>query len=329
LNVTGCTMSQLEGNITMAEIARRCRLSKATVSRALSMPEDQCPVNAETRDKIIRLAKGMGYRPNWRARVFSRQKTHTVGLILSGLLPQHEAIPHQILEAFTRVLRESVDACATINDPADEVVKEVSQSRLPAVAMNASPKIPLPVVTVDDIQGGAQVGRYLRDLGHRRVAMYVNEDALPHYSQEARLRGLAAGLERSDDKAGETSVQFVRDSDDRAMSAMLDQEELPTAIVCYSHYEVMPVLKELWQRKIPVPQRMSVIGFNDVFPMDCTIPSMTMVSVPADKIGNYAATLLLKQINEGAQGEASVRIFPENLVVRQSCTAPSSEPAAR
>jgi LacI family transcriptional regulator len=275
-----------------------------------------------------------------------------VGLILSGLLPQHEAIPHQILEAFTRVLRESgyhvsmvpidgaldwrdlvfgghVDACATINDPADEVVKEVSQSRLPAVAMNASPKIPLPVVTVDDIQGGAQVGRYLRDLGHRRVAMYVNEDALPHYSQEARLRGLAAGLERSDDKAGETSVQFVRDSDDRAMSAMLDQEELPTAIVCYSHYEVMPVLKELWQRKIPVPQRMSVIGFNDVFPMDCTIPSMTMVSVPADKIGNYAATLLLKQINEGAQGEASVRIFPENLVGRQSCTAPSSEPAAR
>src|SRR5947209_18803003 len=159
-------MSQLDGNITMAEIARRCRLSKATVSRALSMPAHECPVHPATRDKIIQLAKGMGYRPNWRARVFSRQKTHTVGLILSGLLPQHEAIPHQILEAFTRVLRQSgyhlsmvpidgaldwrdlvfgghVDGCATINDPAPEVVREVSQCKLPAVAMNTSPKVPL------------------------------------------------------------------------------------------------------------------------------------------------------------------------------------------
>src|SRR5262245_46853074 len=87
---------------TMAEIARRCRLSKATVSRALSLPADRSKVKARTRERILRVAEDLQYHPNWRARAFSRGKTHTVGLIVSGLVPQHEAIPHQILESFTQ-----------------------------------------------------------------------------------------------------------------------------------------------------------------------------------------------------------------------------------
>src|SRR5690348_12275125 len=91
----------------MAEIARRCRLSKATVSRALSLPADRSKVKSRTRERILRVAQDLKYHPNWRARAFSRGKTHTVGLIISGLVPQHEAIPHQILESFSQVLRHS------------------------------------------------------------------------------------------------------------------------------------------------------------------------------------------------------------------------------
>jgi DNA-binding LacI/PurR family transcriptional regulator len=334
-------MAEADKNITMAEIARRCRLSKATVSRALSLPPDKSPVNAKTRERIIRLAQGVGYRPNWRARAFSRRRTRTVGLIISGLLPQHEAIPHQILEGFTRVLRDSgyhlslvpvdgamdwrdlafgghVDGCATINDPSPDVVAELGRTNMPVVAMNASPHIQLPVVTVDDVDGGQQIGRYLRDLGHRRVAMYVNEDAVPHYSHESRLRGLGEGL-RGGAEIGDLSVQFIRDSHDRAMVRLLDQQSLPTAIVCYSHYEAIPLLKGLSERKISVPEQISVATFNDVFPLDCMIPPITTIAIPADKIGILAARQLLKQIQEGKQSEVTCRILPESLIVRQSC----------
>jgi LacI family transcriptional regulator, galactose operon repressor len=335
------------GAPTMAEIARRCRLSKATVSRALSLPAERCLVKPRTREQIIRVAKKLGYRPNWRARAFSRQKTHTVGLIITGLLPQHEAIPHQILEAFTSILRVSgyhlalvpvdgafdwrdlvfgghVDGCATINDEPDEVVAELSRSRMPAVAMNTSARTPLPVVTVDDFQGGQEVGRYLRSLGHQRVAMYVNDAAKPHYSQEDRLRGVTAGLNGAGN--GRASVQFVRDGHERAMFRLLDQRPLPTAIVCYSHYEALPILKEAWERKIKIPEHLSVITFNDVFPLDSTIPSVTRICVPAEKIGIHAARLLLAQMQKGEQAEPSVQVFPETLVLRESCAPPPPPP---
>lgn len=337
----------------MAEIARRCRLSKATVSRALSLPAELSRVNADTRERIIDLAKGMGYRPNWRARAFSQQKTQTVGLIISGLLPQHEAIPHQILEAFTKGLRENgyhlslvpmdgardwrdlvfgghVDGCATINDPTSELVEELTQRNLPTVAMNASPNTPLPVVTADDVQGGREVGRYLANLGHRRVAMYVNDDAVPHFSQQDRLRGVTEGLRavagesdrQDEDRSGAVSVQFVHDSHNGAVARILEQPMLPTALVCYSHYEALPFLRELCKRNIRVPEQMSVITFNDVFPLQCTMPALTTVAVPAEKIGSYAARELLEQIKLGARSEASVKMFKESLVFRESCAPP-------
>ena len=331
----------------MAEIARRCRLSKATVSRALSLPAEQCPLNPKTRQRVIQLATGLGYRPNWRARAFSMQKTRTVGLITAGLLPQHEAIPHQILEAFTHVLRDRgyhlalvpidgaldwrdlvfgghIDGCATINDPPAEVIKEIAESNLPVVAMNARRDTPLPVVTVDDFQGGRELGTYLSDLGHHQIAMYVNGAAQRHYSQLERLRGLTDGLNGGADE--QVSIRFVRDTHDQAMPRLLDDWPLPTAIVCYSHYEVIPLLRELWKRGISVPDEVSVVAFNDVFPLDVTNPPLTTVSVPAEQIGAFAAESLLEQITAGAQAQPSCKVFQETLVIRDSCAA--ARPAA-
>src|SRR3954468_2130786 len=334
------TASDLASGVTMAEIARRCRLSKATVSRALSLPAADCPLNPKTRERVIRLATGLGYRPNWRARAFSMQQTRTVGLITAGLLPQHEAIPHQILEAFTRVLRERgyhlalvpidgalnwrdlvfgghVDGCATINDPPADVVNEIAQSNLPAVAMNAARGTPLPVVTVDDFQGGREVGKYLSELGHHQIAMYVNEHAQRHYSQLERLRGITDALNGGADQ--QVSIRFVRDSHDNAMPRLLDDWPMPSAIVCYSHYEVIPLLRELWTRGIKVPDDLTVFSFNDVFPLDVTNPPLTTVSVPADQIGAFAAESRLEQIRTGKRAEPSWKVFEESLVVRESC----------
>jgi LacI family transcriptional regulator len=328
----------------MAEIARKLRLSKSTVSRALSLPPAGAKVKARTRERILRAAQDLKYRPNWRARAFSRGKTHTVGLIVTGgLVPQHETIPHQILESFTQVLRDRgyhlalvpvdgahdwrdlifgghVDGCATINDPSAEVVRELLRSTLPAVAMNASPRLALPVVTANDFQGGRAVGEYLQSLGHHRVAMYVNDKAISHFSQRDRLRGLIDGIGSAGDD--EVIVQFVRDSHEPAVARILDQRPHATAIVCYSHYEAVPMLREICMRRLRVPDDISLISFNDCFPLDCTIPPLTRVAVPAGEIGEAAALDLLDQIERGRRrGKSKPVIFDERIVLRESCAA--------
>jgi LacI family transcriptional regulator len=333
---------------TMAEIARRCRISKSTVSRALSQPAERCLVAPPTRERILRVARELKYRPNWRGRALSSGKTNTVGLIITGLLPQNEAIPHQLLESFSRVLRNSgyhlalvpidgaldwrdlvfgghVDGCATINDPPLQVVQEIIRSELPAVAMNATPNIGLPVVTADDFQGGRTVGHYLYELGHRRIAMYVNQSAVLHYSQRERLRGIIDGMSgRGTDDAMDQDVvvQFVRASHESAVQRLLEAPPVPSAIVCYSHYEALPILKEIALRGLRVPDDISLITFNDVFPLDCTLPAITRMSVPADKMGEEAGHQLLAQIAGGARPrEPKPRIFTEELIIRDSCAA--------
>jgi LacI family transcriptional regulator len=92
--------------------------------------------------------------------------------------------------------------------------------------------------------------------------------------------------------------------------------------MCYSHYEAMPMLKEFWERGIRVPGQMSMVAFNDVFPMDCTVPPITTVSVPADEIGAEAARVLLRQLEDGAQAPPSAKVFAESLMIRRSCAAP-------
>jgi len=337
---------------TMAEIARRCRISKSTVSRALSQPAERCVVAPPTRERIMRVARELKYRPNWRGRALSNGRTNIVGLIISGLLPQNEAIPHNLLESFSRVLRKSgyhlalvpvdgaidwrdlvfgghVDGCATINDPPDQVVQEIARSELPAVAMNAAPTIALPVVTADDFQGGRTVGRYLYELGHRRVAMYVNDTAVPHYSQRERLRGVIDGMSarrgpesvrEADDE--EVVVQFIHADHETATARLLERKEGPSAVVCYSHYEALPMLQEITLHGLRVPDDISLITFNDVFPLDCMTPAVTRVAVPADQIGAEAANQLLTQITGGARPrESSAKLFEEQLIIRDSCAA--------
>src|SRR4029078_11136183 len=92
------------------------------------------------------------------------------------------------------------------------------------------------------------------------------------------------------------SSRFAGDSHDQAMPRLLDDWPLPTAIVCYSHYEVIPLLRELWKRAISLQNEVSLLAFNDVSPLDVTNPPLTTVSVPAEQIGAFAAESLLEQI---------------------------------
>jgi DNA-binding LacI/PurR family transcriptional regulator len=67
--------SDVQSFASLDEVARACGVSKATASRALSLPDDRCPLNPHTRDRVREQAKLMGYRPNLLAVSLSRSRT--------------------------------------------------------------------------------------------------------------------------------------------------------------------------------------------------------------------------------------------------------------
>ena len=72
---------------TILDLARRAGVSKATASKAMSLPPEQCPVRKETRERILQVAEEIGYRPSWHAKALAHGKSHTVGLLYQGPYP--------------------------------------------------------------------------------------------------------------------------------------------------------------------------------------------------------------------------------------------------
>ena len=98
---------------SLKAIAKACRLSSSTVSRALNMSEEDCPLKPGTRARVRRVAKKMGYQGNAHARALSSGRSNTAGLVFSGSLPHFDGVYQSLIAANTRIanlLRQSGDA---------------------------------------------------------------------------------------------------------------------------------------------------------------------------------------------------------------------------
>lgn len=69
----------MKKNVRLVDIAEKLNLTKVSVSKAL---RDHPDISAETREKVKRVAREMGYRPNLAARSLTSQKSQTIGVII-------------------------------------------------------------------------------------------------------------------------------------------------------------------------------------------------------------------------------------------------------
>lgn len=162
---------------------------------------------------------------------------------------------------------------------------------------------------------------HLRTLGHRRIALLVNEPiGLPSVSQKIeRFETLCAefDLEGSIIVAG---TQFWQSSYDAAYRSMEDVWALsprPTAIFTVSDPGAWAALKWLAQNKVTVPEEVSVLGFEDVAPSRYTHPALTTIRHPIADLARQAITMLTEAAPEST-------LLSPSLVIRES-TGPVSD----
>ncbi|MFI6485499.1 LacI family DNA-binding transcriptional regulator [Nonomuraea sp. NPDC050663] len=340
------------GGARLVDVAREAGVHVGTVSRALN-PATRSRVNTVTAARIIEVAQRLGYETNVVGRALRTHRSHTVGALIPDLTnPLFPRIVRGIEDSLAKAeytalitstdndaLRErkaiavlrnrQVDgfliASARLDDPA---LREIIEASVPLVALNrTSLNAQTSSVVVDDQQGIADVMAHLVTLGHQHIA-HVAGPADTSTGQ-ARLEAFEAALDRYGlQRRPELIVQapsYSIEAGTWCARELFKRGRPFTALVAGNDLLALGVLDVLKENYVPCPERVSVVGFNDIDFAARMSPSLTTVRVPKYELGARGAQLLLDMIYRGRDVETVT--LPVTLMIRGS-TGPPPAPGA-
>ena len=315
--------------LTLREVAKAAGVSVASASRALTRPD---LVSEQLKGQVEHSARALGYIPNAAAQALSGRPRRLVGVVLGGLDDRTVA---SMLDAMAACFAAHDIALlvATGADSEIETAKRVRDLvgrgagamlfgagarpiRPPeAAAMNRLPWASLDATDVeqridtasgfDRARAHALAVRYLRELGHRRVALLAPGGA-------RHVAAVRAALGETDVVLADlvAPVEGARGVADR-MSQLLAPPAPTTALVCGSDTIAARVLDECERQGVAVPQQLSIVGFGDAEWVRHTRPTLTTVRIPAQDAGIAAAEFVLARLEgrPAATGKLSVKLI--------------------
>lgn len=330
--------------LRLADVAERAGVSLATASRALAGRDG---VSQEVADRIRRISADLGYVANPYARTLAGGTSATVGLVVHQVDDPYFS---EIAGGVIQVADEQnllVQICHSGRDPGHElrqirhlIAQQVgiiivagsgytdagfeaeARAALAAyigtggrVAVIGRHSLGVDAVLPDNEAGGRALGVHLLGLGHRRIAVAAGTAGLTTVVD--RQAGVLAALAKAGIAAADVPVvhtDFTRDGGRAAAERILADHPATTAIIALNDAMAIGVLSALRARGIPVPDRMSVVGFDDVSVAADLAPSLTTVRLPMTTMGRTALDLALKP----AAARPRRRATGHTLMVRDS-----------
>lgn len=329
--------------VTLTEVARRARVTAATVSNVLRNREK---VRPETAERVLKAIAELGYRPNLNARALAQGRSSTLALMLSNIA--NPFYPEFVLAA-ERAARKAghfLMVCNTDDDAqigraylnqiagtfADGVLvmnTDIAMNELCISAMHNGPillamwehpeKPPaLPCVAVDFAHAGRLAAQHLLELGHRKIGMLIGDGC--GGLQDARSDGFHAALAEGGVACAAAELQ-VRDSIDAGHAACLTlmaaHPEL-TAIFASNDLLAIGAIQALVGMGLAVPGDVSVIGITDIQLAHQVRPALTTVAIQTEAVAELSISSLIRLIGEPVQAPSMAIGPPPQLVVRDS-----------
>lgn len=325
--------------MNLEEVARRAKVSTATVSRVLNNANI---VKSTTRARVLKAVQELKYHPNLHARSLAGGKSRTVGVILSNMenpfffdiykaiesgahAREHEVMvantdyrPEQLV-ASVRVMigRRMTGIAAIVSEMDPAVIEELRESKTRVVFYDVgTPAKNVNCIRLNYKRGVERVLEYLHSLGHRRFG-FIGHHAVLGPINERR----SAVLEAVSRFSPAVEVQTAADSDTleggrQATRALLATGYSPTALICVNDIMAVGALRELRERGLRVPQDISVTGFDNVKLSEFCHPALTTVHIPRERIGNIICDCLIPEA--GAPDEAREFVIDPEFVLRES-----------
>jgi len=332
--------------ITIKYIAGQANVSFSTVAKAL---HNDPVINEKTREKVQKIAKELNYRPNVLAKGLRNSKTKTIGIILNDLQSPfyseiYKAIGNVINKrGYTMLLSDSSydeelemkNVSTMISQGAEGIIispvtrdsasiRALIDDPIKAVFIDNRPSNPnINCVYVDHEEAAKIATEYLILAGHRNILLLNGPEHLPS-SQDFR-KGYVKTLIFHGIEVDERLIKNNPISIEKTciqMSAIFSGEDLIkrnefTAIVCLSDVIAIGVYESALQLGFGIPDRYSLIGYDNILATKYLNPPLTTVHQPKEQTGLYAINLLLDEI-ENSHNEHRQIILNPVLINRAS-----------
>jgi LacI family transcriptional regulator len=339
-----------EERVTIRRLAEASGVSIGTVSRALNGYTD---VRAETRERIMRLARELDYTPAAAARSLKTQRSHVIGVFLEtgeGHPDLQHPFFHEVLVGLKNAIGSSgydlllfaaehpgngygkhsyLKRCRHHNvegvvlmgiDPEDDEVRRLARSDLPTVGVDVALDGPATAFVISDNEDGAsRAVRHFHSLGHRRIATITG--LLETRPGAERLRGYRRALQSCGLAYRDEYVaygDYYVESGRLAMEGLLALDEPPTAVFAASDMMALGAIRAAGDAGLGVPVDVSVIGFDDMQLAGHMNPPLTTIRQDKAGLGAAAGSALVRMIDGEDEAVTRSTVLPVELVRRGS-----------
>ena len=343
---------------TIRDVARLADVSITTASAVIN---EKCTVKEALKLRVIRAMEALDYHPDSVARSLKVRRTKTVGIVVPDITNPFYPEIMRGMEDVARHSGYSVIFCDSNEDqelerchlntlfsrrvdgvliaPADPyaVRDRLTRQRIPFVLCDRVPRnFPGAAVVTDNLEASRNAIRYLIGLGHERIAIVIPGAHLPAVVD--RLEGFRQALKEEHLIAREEYIRGADITDISPQSAyqcglgLMRLPDPPTAIFCANNRMTLGLMRALGELRIPCPERVSILGFDDFDWAASANPRVTTVAQPTYEIGKQAMQLLVREMegekDEPGPGGSHVIVLQSQLRIRDSTAPPCQAPAA-
>lgn len=310
------------------DIAGAAGVSLATVSRVLNHPEK---VKKATRDKVMRIIKEKGYKPNANARGLASRKSTTVAVVvptflrasisemIQGISDSARKFGYSIrlfvlkddenkLDAWSEIIASSVDGILFMNDEmTDDIYQQIENTPVPVIFVNALSKSKnFGSVAIDNEECAYRMTKEMVERGYKDICFVGTEHtySVNEHKEQGYIRAM---------KEANLPLNILHSSGVLAINEKQFEDYLkknrPEVVLSVRDSMAVSFMNTASKMGIKIPDEMQIIGFQNTRYAELSIPKLTCVETPIYEIGNVAMEKLTDLMKNPEEAK------PENVFV--------------
>jgi DNA-binding LacI/PurR family transcriptional regulator len=329
--------------MNIQEIAKRAKVSTATVSRAINRVPT---VNPQLAKRVWKVVEELGYYPNTQARALVSGRSRIFGLIVSEITNpffpeivqvfetiavqhQYEILltstvndPKRMESSVRRMIERRVDGVAVMTFGMEEVLLEdLKLRKVPLVFVDVGPPRPrVSNIRIDYLHGIRQAVQHLAALRHQKIAfisgpLRLKSAMAREHAFMSSMQEIGLVVDRALIFEGDHTLEGGMD----ACAKMLAGPNRPTAVLCSNDMTAIGVMRKSHEAGLRIPQDLSVVGFDDIRLAQFVLPALTTIQMSQTELARLAFNALLAEVGrEIPSPNGTEYVVNTNLVLRES-----------